>query len=90
VAFLNRDHGVNIRGGGENGRDEAYQSCMRDSLAWGNGLADFKIKTGYDHIHFAQRCVGLGTLSNTGNPAPSGNVLPDRTQVCERRSGYTK
>lgn len=66
-AFLNGEYGINIRGGGEDGRLESHQSFMRRSLAWGNGAEDFKIKTGYDSIHEAQNCVALGTVSNTPN-----------------------
>ncbi len=66
-SFLNGEYGINIRGGGEDGQLESHQSFMRRNLAWGNGAEDFKIKTGYSSIHYAENCVALGTVSNTPN-----------------------
>ncbi|MFU8803768.1 MAG: hypothetical protein ACNA8W_08175 [Bradymonadaceae bacterium] len=69
VSFLNANKGINIRGIGEgdDGSDVAYQSFLRRSLAWGNGLVDFKIKTGMASIHFGEDCVALGVFDNSPN-----------------------
>jgi len=67
VAFLNRHYGVNIRGGGREGQDERNRSFLRRNLAWGNGKADVKVKTGYANVHATVRCVA-GRASNAYNP----------------------
>jgi hypothetical protein len=44
------------------GNDEQNKSRLLNNLAWGN-WCDFKIKTGVDNFHVAERCVGLGLWS---------------------------
>ena len=66
VSFLNGEWGINIRGGGLSGQDEKNKSVMLRNLAWGNGAGDYKIKTGYSYVHYADRCVGLGPWSLNG------------------------
>jgi len=68
AAFLNGEYGINIRGGGRWGNDEKYKSLLIRNLAWGNGSADFKIKTGSPSVHSTVRCIGLGVFSNQTNP----------------------
>lgn len=53
ASFRNGDYGINIRGGGREGADEKNKSRLANNLAWGNGKADLKIKTGYKHAHVA-------------------------------------
>lgn len=57
VAYLNAFYGVNIRGGGQEGNDRANQSFLIDNLAWGNGAADIKVKTGFANVHVTERCI---------------------------------
>ena len=67
VAFLNGDYGINIRSGGREGRKKENQSRLTRNLAWGNGRADCKIKTGYRNVHVTERCVAEKP-SNALNP----------------------
>jgi len=67
VSVLNGDYGINIRGGGKEGLKEENKSRLLRNLAWGNGKADIKIKTGYGHVHVTERCVGMKP-SNHLNP----------------------
>ena len=79
TAFLNGMYGINIYGTGTDagvygdknvaGNDEKNKSRLSNNLAWGN-YCDFKIKTGVEYFHTADRCVGLGLWSIT-----PGNVL---------------
>ncbi|MFA7159340.1 MAG: hypothetical protein WC299_08555 [Kiritimatiellia bacterium] len=64
ISFLNGEYGINIRGGPW-GSNENYMSVMAGNLAWGN-MCDYKIKTGFGYVHFADRCVGLGQWSLNG------------------------
>lgn len=57
-AFLNGHYGINIRGGGPNAADE-NKSRLISNIAWGNGSADVKIKTGYDNPHTTERSVAF-------------------------------
>jgi hypothetical protein len=88
VSYSNGDYGINIRGGGKGGLEEKNKSRLVRNLAWGNGKADIKIKTGYGHAHVTERCVGLKG-SNTLNPTNclfagyNGEVSPDNI-VLER------
>jgi len=68
VSFLNGEWGINIRGGLLSGKDEKFKSKIETSLAWGNGVGEFKIKTGSSYIHYVDRCIGLGPwgLNNSG------------------------
>jgi hypothetical protein len=66
VSFLNGEWGINIRGGLLSGQDEKFKSSMVNSLAWGNGVGEFKIKTGSSYVHHVDRCVGMGGWSLNG------------------------
>lgn len=68
LAFRNTSYGANIRGEADGyppqlpdgSYDFAWenQSWIVRTIAWGNGHADFKIKTGYPNIHRIDRSVG--------------------------------
>jgi hypothetical protein len=64
-SFLNGEYGINIRGGGASGQEEKNKSVMANNFAWGN-MCDYKIKTGFSYVHYADRCVGLGQWSLNG------------------------
>lgn len=75
VAFRNGNYGINIRSeaGGPPPRDEDgnyifnYENKSRiiASLAWGNDVADFKIKTGHSYVHTVERSIGPDLWSVT-------------------------
>ncbi|MFA7160587.1 MAG: hypothetical protein WC299_14920 [Kiritimatiellia bacterium] len=77
IAFLNGIYGINIYGtgtdGGEYGEkdvpgnDEANKSRLVNNLAWGNAAGDFKVKTGVEYFHTAEKCVGLGSFFGVRN-----------------------
>jgi hypothetical protein len=79
TSFLNGMYGINIYGTGTDGgtygdkntpgNDDKNKSRLVNNLAWGNKY-DFKIKTGVEYFHLAERCVGLNIWSIT-----PGNVL---------------
>ena len=60
VSFLNGHYGTSIRGGGPAGGNQKNKSQLLNDLAWGNGTAGFKIKTGYSYVHTAERGIGPG------------------------------
>lgn len=66
TAFLNGEYGINIRGAGGSlipaDNDPKNKSLMQDCIAWGN-WTDFKIKTGGEYVHRAERCASLGRWS---------------------------
>jgi hypothetical protein len=64
-AYLNGHYGINLRGNAVAAPPEASRSRLIGNLAWGNGVADLKIKgAGY---HVTERCVG-DRPSNALNP----------------------
>jgi hypothetical protein len=73
TAFLNGMYGINIYGTGgaapnykdDGGNEPKNRSLLQGNLAWGNGTADIKIKTGYEYHHAAENCVGAGLWSVT-------------------------
>jgi hypothetical protein len=72
TAFRNGMYGINIYGTGgappnadDGGNAPAHKSRLVENLAWGNETADFKIKTGYEYHHTAERCVAPGLWSVT-------------------------
>lgn len=79
TAFLNGMYGINIYGTGIEGgtygdnnvpgNDEKNKSRLVNNLAWGN-YCDFKIKTGVEYFHVAERCIGPGLWSIT-----PGNII---------------
>lgn len=83
TAFLNGMYGINIYGTGTDGgtygdknipgNDEQNRSRLVDNLAWGN-WCDFKIKTGVDYFHLAERCAGPGLWSITEGNRPHGLI----------------
>lgn len=67
-SYLNTDYGINIRGGGtKKSSDIKNQGCLYHNIAWDNGRADLKIKTGRKSLHFSKECVA-GYTSNSMNP----------------------
>jgi len=70
AAFLNGAYGVTIYGGGDESKKEQYRSRLINILAWGNGLADLKIKTGAgdDGVHTTESSVAL-VPSNDYDPS---------------------
>jgi hypothetical protein len=77
AAFLNGMYGVNIYGtgtdGGEYGEknvpgnDEANKSRLVNNIARDNAGGDFKIKTGVEYFHTAEKCIGLGSYFGIQN-----------------------
>jgi hypothetical protein len=65
TAFLNGHYGINLRGAAVASNLAETCSRLQNNLAWGNGLADFKIKGG--SVHVTERCAG-GRPSNALNP----------------------
>lgn len=63
-SFFNHVYGINIYAGdGPQELDEERRNRLMDSLAWGNEVADFKIKTGGTYSHRVIRGVGPGLWS---------------------------
>ena len=67
TAYRNGMYGINIYGtggappgGDDGGNTEANKSRLIGNLSWGNETADFKVKTGYEYFHTAERCVAPG------------------------------
>jgi len=57
VSYRNAGYGINIYLGHKFGQVPANQSRLIGNLAWGNGPADVKIKTGVDDLHTTERTV---------------------------------
>jgi len=57
-SFLNADYGINIRSGNREHTEED-KSRLVGNIAWGNGKADVKIKTGFDNIYATERTVAM-------------------------------
>lgn len=69
TSYMNGGVGINIGGGtAETSSDPSFESAMSENLSWGNELGDYKIKTGYDHIHHTDHSVGLGVFSHSTHP----------------------
>jgi len=65
-------YGINIYGTGGalphsngDGNTEKNKSLLEQNLAWGNEVADFKIKTGYEYFHLVRNCASPGKWSIT-------------------------
>lgn len=85
VAFNNGNYGVNMYGrSGTEGEDEKYKSFMLRNLAWGNGTADMKIKTGRTYMHRADYNIGLGlwSLQRPGLHNPDHSLMGRYTDEC--------
>ncbi|MHC4872252.1 MAG: hypothetical protein ACYTFY_10440 [Planctomycetota bacterium] len=68
ITYFNHDYGVNFRGGGyKDSTIVENRGYMRDNIAWGNGKADLKLKTGVTSAHKSERCVAP-YASNAPNP----------------------
>jgi hypothetical protein len=65
VAFRNSGYGINFYLGAKASELPENRSSLLDNLAWGNGPADLKVKTGYEHIHLTQgNVVGKVSVAN--------------------------
>jgi hypothetical protein len=71
-AYLNGMYGINIYGTGgappgvdDGGNVAEKKSRLTGNIAWGNTLADFKIKTGYDYFHTVENSIAAGNCHST-------------------------
>lgn len=92
TAYLNGGYGINIYGtggappgGNDGGNVPEKKSRIMGSLAWGNGLTDFKIKTGYDYFHTVENCNATGNIHST-NLVQS--LAKTSGHVVEKSNGY--
>jgi len=67
TAYLNGMYGINIYGtggappnGNDGGNVPEKKSVLVNNLAWGNKVADFKVKTGYDYYHTLEHSTTTG------------------------------
>lgn len=67
TAYLNGMYGINIYGtggappnGNDGGNVPEKKSVLSTNLAWGNKVADFKVKTGYDYYHTLEHSTTTG------------------------------
>ncbi|MHC4872253.1 MAG: chondroitinase-B domain-containing protein [Planctomycetota bacterium] len=68
LSFLNGHYGANFRGGNyKESQKKENIGYIRNNIAWGNGSADYKIKTGVESVYETHNCVG-GFGSNHLNP----------------------
>lgn len=68
TSFLNDGYGLNTYGGGKWAQMPENKSRIVGGLAWGNGAADVKIKTGFDDLHTTEHTVAFYP-SNDYDPA---------------------
>lgn len=94
VSYLNAMYGINLYGGQLEGNKPENKSDFIDCIAWGNGMADVKFKTGKPYLHEAIRCAWrdnwslntpvhclIGEVKVNKDPGPDNIVLTDEIDL---------